>query len=160
MTRMQSSHTPQSNSICRKSPTFVHPLSALPSPPSPSPLSLLSKQREKMSKISLKNNGLHLLSFFSHSLLLAFLMTSLEKPGGYPLRTESRTTPSVHSTFSHTAHTPSTQKHITVPQHGFPSLTVLIKRNSCRCNAPPSPLSPATPRSPPCLSHKPLMSRP
>ncbi len=133
MTRMQSSHTPQSNSICRKSPTFVRPLSSPPS--SPSLLSLLSKQREKMSKISLKNNGLHLLSFFSHFLPLAFLMTSLEKPGGYPLCTERQTTTSINTVHSTAVCTHKSTKLFL--QHWFPSLTVLIKRNPGRCNACP-----------------------
>lgn len=136
MTRIQSSHTPPSNSICRKSLTFFHSFSFSLLPLSP--LSLLPKQKEKMSKIPLKNNGLHLLSFFSHSLLLAFLMTSLEKPGGYLLCTDHQSTTSVHSTSGDKMHTPSMQKHITTPPHDFPSLIVFIKRQVCRCTPHPT----------------------
>lgn len=103
-------HTPQSNSICRQSLRFFfspHSLS-FPLPPL-SPLSLLPKQREKMSKIPLKNNDLHLLSFFSHSLLLAFVMTSLEKekkkPGPYLLCTDHQSTiPGAQYTHLQNAH--------------------------------------------------------
>ena len=102
-------HTPQGNSICHKSPPFFHSHSStLP----PCLLCPSSQNKGTMSKISLKNNGLHLLSFLSHSLLLAFLMTSLEKPGGNPLRTEHGTTTSEHAARSTTKRTHQAHKGI------------------------------------------------